>query len=190
MNKRITQAKLVFLLVASTVIMYLRSPLSIVIFCISIGILSAFTKSRASRRSRYTSIAVVAVFILFFQLLFNQSVPVVQRMLIGIIASLRVISLSFMVFLFTETTSVFDIVSALSFLPKKLCLMLTISFALIPAILRESSMIRMVQQTRGLDTKGVKVVSGILALIIPLLSRTLLRAEHIAMTLETRGYQS
>jgi energy-coupling factor transporter transmembrane protein EcfT len=75
-------------------------------------------------------------------------------------------------------------------LPKKLCLMLTISFALIPAILRESSMIRMVQQTRGLDTKGVKVVSGILALIIPLLSRTLLRAEHIAMTLETRGYQS
>ncbi len=189
MNKQITRGKLLLLLAASTAIMYLHSPLMIIIFAFLVGVLSTLTKSRGSRRSRYISIAVVTLFIMIFQLLFNGSLPLAARIVTGFIASLRIISLSLMVFLFTETTSVSDIVQALSFLPKTICLMLTISFALIPAILRESAMIRMAQQTRGLETGGFKRVSSFLALIVPLLSRTLLRAEHIAMTLETRGYQ-
>ena len=190
MNKRIAQGKLLLLLVASTLVMYFRDFRVSVALCVFVVFLTALTKSSINRNGRYTSIGVVSLGIILFQLLFNWSIPIYFRLLAGALAALRIVTLSLMVFLFTETTSVSDIVAALSFLPKKVCLMLTISFALIPAILKESAVIRMVQQTRGLESKGLKGLTNLAAIIIPLVSRTLIRAEHIAMTLETRGYQS
>lgn len=174
----------------SGLVMYFRAPWVIFGLCLFVICLTVLAKSSAKRKGRYVSIGVVSVCIILFQLLFNWSIPIQLRLLVGALAALRIITLSLMVFLFTETTSVSDIVAALSFLPKKICLMLAISFALIPAILRESSMIHMVQQTRGLESKGLKGITNLAAIIIPLLSRTLIRAEHVAMTLETRGYQS
>lgn len=178
-----TRIKLLALICFSTVLIYMRNlPLLFILFVI-ISFVSVFSTFRISALKRYLSLCVVALSVLVFQCLLNTSAPLMERVYIGVIASLRIMSLSLLVFLFTESTSVSDIVGALSFFPKQIRLALTISISLIPAILKEAQSIRLVQQSRGYHSMGI------FPFIIPLLSRTLIRAEHIAVSLETRGYQ-
>jgi energy-coupling factor transporter transmembrane protein EcfT len=184
----ITRGKLVFLLIGSTIVLSIHSPLIILSLCIFTAGISVFLKRHIHWFTRYRAIGFAAIMIILFQLLFNWSLSFEARALAGVTASARLILLSMMVFLFTETTSVSNIVGALSFLPSKICLMLTISLSLIPAIMKESTLIQIAQQSRGFTSKGLKSITGFLSVIIPLLFRTLKRAEHIAIALETKGF--
>lgn len=185
MNIQRTRIKLFFLFLFSTLMIFLHNPyaiLSITAIIISVILLKLkFFKIK----NRLVALFFVSLLIIIFQLLFGLTTPLYLRLFQGFIASLRLLSLSLLVMLFTETTSVTEIVSAFSFLPPKLNLMITISFALIPAILKEISAIRVAQQSRGLQLKGFRSVFPIL---IPLLGRTLGRAEHIAIVLQTKGF--
>ena len=190
MKTSVTRLKLFLLLCSSTILIYIHSIIVTVSVFLILSIASLCTKSVSKAIKRFASICLVASFVILFQLVFNSSVPLLYRLTIGILAALRIISLSLLVFIFAETTSVSDIARAFSFLPKQLSLLLTISLALIPAILLESQSIRLAQQARGYSMKTWNIVRGFIPLVIPLLSRTLARAEHIAITLESRGYMA
>jgi len=140
-------------------------------------------------KSRLSAVAGISLLVILFQVILNTSLSFENRVFVGTMTALRLVSLSLLVLLFTETTSPSAIVSALSFLPRKLCLVLTMSFSLIPAIIQELSNIRLAQAARGFQPKGMNLFRSIVPILIPLLNRTLTRAEHIAMVLETRGFE-
>jgi len=187
MNISKTRLKLTGLLIASTAMIAIRSPLVIWIITVAILVLGIRFIRYQVLWQRLNPILAVGLFVILFQLLFATSTPVVNRLLVGLIQALRLISLSTVVFVFTQTSSVSEVVSALSFLPRKVTLMLTISFTLIPAILKEIDAIRIAQQARGFAPKGINIIKSVFPVLIPLLNRTLTRAEHIAIVLETRG---
>jgi energy-coupling factor transporter transmembrane protein EcfT len=189
MNIRKTRLKLIGLLFISTVMIAIRNPIVVCIITAAILTLSVRFIRYQVLWQRLSPIFVIGLFVILFQVLFQTTIPIQNRFVEGFIQSFRLISLSLLVFVFTQTTSVSQIVSALSFLPKKLCLLLTISFALIPAILREITDIRIAQQARGFAPKGVNIIRSVFPVLIPLLNRTLTRAEHIAIVLETRGFE-
>lgn len=184
-----TRLKLIALVAASTFLVFVKNPLALFILCI-LFITASGAKTRFGRaKSRLAAVVGISLFVVVFQVIFNSSISVQSRLLLGVITALRLISLSLLVFLFTETTSPSSIVAALSFLPRNVLLMLTISFSLIPVIFEELSNIRLVQESRGLSAKGINAVRSVFPILIPLLNRTLTRAEHIAMVLETRGFE-
>ena len=180
-----TRLKLIFLLFFSTLLVILPNPYLIFGVTIIILLISLLKISLVKMKNRLIALFLITLMIIMFQLLFGFAPSLKLRLMQGLMISMRFLTLSLSVFLFTETTSVSDIVSTLSFLPQKLNLMITISFALIPVILKEMSAIRVAQQSRGLQLKGFRSVFPIL---IPLLGRTLGRAEHIAIVLQTRGF--
>jgi energy-coupling factor transporter transmembrane protein EcfT len=179
----LTRLNLIALILFSTFFVLVRNIYLIsLIFCILIAI-NGVIKHRGNVKSRLVAIIGVSALVILFQLIVNSTVPIYERLLIGSLTTLRLVSLSLLVFIFTETTSPSSIVSALSFLPNNVTLMLTISFSLIPAILQEVSAIRIAQQARGAHS------GSIIPVLVPLLNRTLTRAEHIAIVLQTRGFE-
>jgi len=186
----LTRAKFALLLGLTTVMILLHS--FILILCVSVGLilLSLILSPKTNLKSRFVSIGFVAVLVILFQVAFNFALPVPVRFFVGSLVAARLIAMSLAVFLFTETTSVSEIVAALSFLPRKICLMLTISLALLPTIIHETQMIRIAQQARGFRTNNLNPIRTFLPMIIPLLHRTLTRAEHIATMLEIKGFEA
>jgi energy-coupling factor transporter transmembrane protein EcfT len=167
--------KLIALICISTFLVFVRNPFIIAVVCGAIIVACGAILRRGKLFSRLMAIIGISLLVVVFN-------GIQSHWLAGAITALRLVSLSLLVFLFTETTSASEIVSALSFLPNQITLMLTISFSLIPAILQEISAIRMAQQTRGSSR-------SIFPILIPLLNRTLIRAEHIAIVLQTRGFE-
>jgi energy-coupling factor transport system permease protein len=190
MNIRFTQRKIMLLLFSTSVMIFIHNISVIVVIFLGVMVASLAITHRIDGKARLKAMGAVALFVLIFQILFHTDISIQERIFVGIIMALRLITLSFLVFLFTETTSVSEIVASISFLPKKLCLMLTISFALLPCIITETQAIRIAQQSRGLQTKGLNIFRSLFPIIIPLVHRTLARAEHIAVVLETRGFDA
>lgn len=186
----VTRLKLLGLLACSTSVLFIRDiRVSIVIAAVITGF-SLFSSELSRMRERIVPILTICAFVIIFQLIWNGQVSFLQRIYLGLASSARLLALSLLVFLFTQTTSVSRIIEALSFLPGNVRLMITISFALIPAIMQETKAIRMAQQARGFRHQGIHIMRSLLPLLIPLLNRTLSRAEHIAMIMEARGYAS
>jgi energy-coupling factor transporter transmembrane protein EcfT len=189
MNRRSTQVKFIFLTLVSSCTIFVRDPyilLGIAITCIAVAL---WKKKGIRSIHRLTPFLFVAALVIPAQLIFSPDIPLMNRIIEGSIVMLRLISLSLVVFLFIETTSMSQIINALPFFPKQILLMLTISFSLIPVIVAETAKIRMVQATRGLRTSGFSFFRSIIPVLVPLLSRTLSRAEHIAMVIESRGFE-
>jgi biotin transport system permease protein len=182
MSTVIVRLKILLLLLTTSMVIIFNSLFLIIGMFLAVLVYYVAIVRRNNYKERIFGLGFVALSIVGFQLFFHTALSLQERIVIGGVMALRLMTLSFMVFLFTETTSVSEIVSALSFLPRKLNLMLTISFALLPSIMREMHMIRIAQQARGVKT-------NVLPIIIPLLHRTLSRAEHVAIVIETRGFE-
>lgn len=189
MGSRKTRIKLLFLILFSTLMIFFRNLCVIFSITIIIILISILKLNFLRVKNRLIPLFFVALLIIIFQLLFGLDSSLYLRLFQGFTAALRLLSLSLLVFLFTETTSITEIVAVFSFLPPKLNLMITISFSLIPVILKEISIIRVAQQSRGLPLKGISMFRSLFPILIPLLSRTLTRAEQIAIVLQTRGFK-
>jgi len=188
MKTLLTRLKFILLIAITSMMILLHNLLLLLPLCFGLIFLSLILSPKANMKARLFPIGSVCLFVVLFQLIFNPTVTLSERFVIGVVASFRLMALSLTVFLFTETTSVSKIVAALSFLPRKYCLMMTISFALLPTLMRETQTIKLAQQARGLQTRNFNPLRTFLPIMIPLLHRTLIRAERIAITLETKGF--
>lgn len=190
MNQRINKIKLLAIVLISTFILFIKdlNILSFVLFLTII--LSIYSKARYKLLDRIKPLLFIGLMVILFQVLFNSSVDLTRRLLIGFITAEKIIILSMIVFLYTLTTSLTDIIDSFSFLPKKLSLMLTITLGLIPQIYEESKKIKLVQQTRGYSFGSFNIYRSIIPIIIPLIHRTLKRAEQLSIVLTTRGYEA
>lgn len=185
-----TRMKILGLLACSTGVLLIRDTRLSVLVAVGIAVISILSSERATMKERMMPILTVCLFIMLFQLVFNTTVVLHQRILLGVASAARILGLSLLVFIFTQTTSISRIVGALSFLPASMRLMITISFALIPAIMQETKAIGIAQQARGFRSGGLHIFGSLLPLLIPLLNRTLARAEHIGIVMQTRGYEA
>jgi len=128
-----------------------------------------------SLKTRLTPLFLTIALVITFQ-------AISLRLLQGLTAALKILSLSLLVFLYTSTTSISQISRTLNFLPKTFNFMLTITLSLIPVIFQEAKTIILLQKCRGYHSLNP------LPVIIPLLHRTLKRSEQIALTMASRGY--
>lgn len=185
-----TKLKLLFLIIFTTTTISLKNLLWTTLLLTLVLIVSTMIPNKQKIKGRILPLLTIGVFIILFQVFFNTSVIQSQRIKLGVMTAEKIIALSMLVFLFTETTSISKIVEVFSFLPEKLQLMLTITFSLIPAIMEESRKIILIQSSRGQNFKSLSLYKSIIPIIIPLLHRTLNRAEQIAIVIKTRGYQN
>lgn len=186
----LTRVSIVILFFLSTVILFVRQTEILFIFSITILSLGFYLDRRHKLEDRIKPLLAVSVLIILFQVIFNNSISIPSRFSQGFLASLKIFSLSMLVFIFTEVTSIKQIIDALSFIPRNIRLMIIITFSMIPAIFEESQKIMTVQNARGHNTKSINVIKSFIPFIIPLLHRTLKRAEQLSVSLESRGYQN
>ena len=138
--------------------------------------------------ARLKPLLFISFLIIIFQLTFNLSVSPLDRFLLGINAVSKILAISLSVFYFTTTTSLGEIIGALSFLPSSARLALTVTFSLIPAVIEEGGQISIVQSSRGLKKSIRNPLAAVIPVIIPLIHRVLSRAEKISLALYTKGY--
>lgn len=190
MKQKLNKMKLFSIVFFSTLILFIKDPTFLSLILLLSIILSAIFKAKYKLTDRLKPLLLISLMVILFQVLFNTSLDLTKRLLIGVVTSEKIILLSLIVFLYTLTTSLSDIADSLSFLPKKMVLMLTITLGLIPSIIEESRKIRLVQQTRGYSSGSLNIYRSIIPVIIPLIHRTLARAEQLSIVLTTRGYEA
>lgn len=189
MNTTLTRLKLLGLLVATSSAVLVRDIRLIgALFSVTV-ILFLINSQKHQLKNRLMPLLTVSFFVLGFQLVFNRTVSWDARTTLGLTTGLKIMTLSLMVFLFSLTTAPSALMRAFSFLPYTFRLVLTISLSLLPILIHEINQVKRAQQARGFAPSWRRPFSSLTPVIIPLLHRTLSRAEHIAMVLETRGFE-
>lgn len=182
--------KLFTLILATGFIAAEKNPILLII---SIGIIIILTATipknlgKLLKRIRFLSYSVILI--MLFQILFNSSVDIPTRALVGFIQSIKILTISILVFLYTSLTSPSKIGEAFSFLPGKIRLMLTISLSLLPVVVDETEKIRLIQISRGYQTSIWNPFQSIFPIMIPLIHRILRRTEQIALVIQSKGYE-
>jgi energy-coupling factor transporter transmembrane protein EcfT len=188
MNKKYINFGKIILIFAATTLSFRIHSFDILVFGIVISAV-AYIISPQKWSIRVRPLLTVAAMVILFQVIFNTELPFSTRVYEGIIAGTKIYFLSLLVFLFTATTSPSEISSLLSFLPEQLRLAVSITLGLIPQIMDESKKISAIQLCRGHKRSFVNPLNNILPVIIPLLHRTIKRAETISLIMESRGIE-
>ena len=183
MKKIITIFKIISLIFFSSVIFYIKNEIILTVLFILLLIILRIVPTKRPILERLKLLIPIGLLIFLFQIVFNQSLTLPERFLFGYLVFLRIVLVSLLVLLFTSLTSPKEIVSAFSFLPQQFQLLLMITFYLIPLIFDEWEKILLVQKSRGLG-KG-----NFIPVLIPLLHRIFQRAETLALTVVSRGYE-
>lgn len=178
----ILKIKFLSLIIASTLVLFIKDWQEAVIVFIFVIIASSLIPQKRDVTKRIYPLFFIAAMIIIFQLIFNYTVSLPQRLILGLTSALKIISLSMLMFIYTASTSTSKIINTFSFLPKSLQLMLTITLVLVPVIMDEYHKIYLIQSTRGNRSR-------FLPIIIPLLHRSLKRAEQIGIVMVTKGYE-
>lgn len=167
--------KLIALILISSALILINNLYLLSIFLLFLILAIALKSHLSSLKTRLTPLLLTIALVIAFQ-------AFSLRLTQGVIAAVKILSLSLLVFLYTATTSITQISQALNFFPKNFNFMLTITLSLIPVIFQEAKTIILLQKCRGYHSLNP------LPVIIPLLHRTLRRSEQIALTMSSRGY--
>ena len=184
----LTRMVIMGLIFLTTLIICIKKPLIVLFLCCLFSFLSLLFDKSGKLKERIKPLFVIGTTIILFQLIFNTRVGFSDRILQGLTAAAKIFTLSLLVFLFTMVISPNQITAALSFLPKKILFLLVVTFGMIPSIFTEAQKILIVQNARGRNSKTLNILKSFLPFIIPLLHRTLSRAEQIAISIQARGY--
>lgn len=187
-QKNISLIKIILLLIISTIVLLTKNWLVILFLLLATVGITLKINSYSAFWQRIKPLIFIALCIVLFNVLVNFQEHYAVRFVQGITAAGKIIILSLLVFAFTSTTSLREIINIFAFLPKKLQLSLTITLNIIPAILDEIQKIKIAQKSRGLNSYSLNPNKSIFPIIIPLLHRALERAEHLAILLHSRGF--
>lgn len=147
-----------------------------------------FTQSKRKTVKRLKTFIFIGISLLFFQIVFNQAVPMVDRISIALRVTLQIASISQIVFLFVQHISPSALISALGFLPRTWQLLLAMTFTFIPVLVQEQEAIQMAQKSRGFGQACKSKFIAPFAFFVPLIHRILQRSETIGLTMVARGF--
>lgn len=160
----------------------------LVLLFTSVYLFGFVTQSKRRVLQRLTTFMYIGISLLFFQMLINQSVSVIDRVSNALRVTLQIASISQIVFLMVQYISPSAFVSALRFLPRTWQLLLTMTFAYIPILVDEQSSIQTAQVSRGLGVTWRSRLIAPVAFFIPLMHRILQRSETLGHTIVARGF--
>jgi len=175
MNKVIlTRIKLLLVFLLSNVLLFYKEALYLNIVLFSLIFLYILLNKKLS------------VFISWLKPLFIISILIfiIQR---EPFSSLRILSLSSLVFLLINTTELSLIMKALNFLPKQISYILSLSFGMIPQLSKEIKQITIAQQARGHKINW-NIFKSYLPILLPLFTKSFIRAEQVSISMQTRGF--
>jgi len=169
-----TRIKLLLVFLISNILLFYREALYLNIILFFIIVLYIFLNKK------------ISLFITWLKPLFLISILVflIQR---EPLSSLRILSLSSLVFLLINTTELGLILKALSFLPKQISYILSLSLGMIPQLSKEIKQISIAQQARG-HKKNWNIFKSYLPLLLPLFTKSFIRAEQISISMQARGF--
>jgi energy-coupling factor transport system permease protein len=180
----ITKARLKLFLafLLSNILLFYKEALYFNLFFFLIIILFIFYKQKFSIFITWLKPLFITTIIIFLiQLLTKQS------LLVSFLSSLRILSLSSLIFLLMYTTKISLIIGALSFLPKHISFVLSLSLGMIPQLSKEAIKITVAQQARGHQINW-NIFKSYLPIILPLFTKSFIRAEQISNSMQTRGF--
>jgi energy-coupling factor transporter transmembrane protein EcfT len=163
--------------------LYLLSPILICIYLYGYS-----TQSKRKTVQRLRTFVYIGISLLFFQIVFNQSISMEDRVTNALRVALQIASISQIVFLFVQHISPSALISALGFLPRTWQLLLAMTFTFIPVLVQEQETIQMSQKSRGLGLTWKSKFITPFAFFVPLMHRILHRSETIGLTMVSRGF--
>jgi energy-coupling factor transport system permease protein len=187
MNPKI---KLLFLILISTCALFIKDLLHISLIFIAIIISVFLLKIHSKILEWFKSISIVCFFIVVLHTF--TYVPLTfsfEGLIFGITMSLRLFVVLSVVFAFVSTTSVKDLFESFSFLPNELALILMLAFSFLPSVKDETLKIINAQKSRGLNFKTLNFFRTYFPIMIPLFSKTLDKSNHLALAMESRGFE-
>lgn len=188
MHKLLSILKLALLISFTTVVLLIKNWQIISVIFILIVTTTFFLRTAKLIWQRIYTLIFISIFIIVFQLLFNWQENLITRLTLGLVNAEKIMALSLSVFIYSATTSFNELIKTLTFLPKNICLMFTISFSMLTTMLNEIQKISLTQNTRGLNTRSFNPKKSVFPIIVPLLHRSLVRSERIVLLLHARGY--
>jgi energy-coupling factor transporter transmembrane protein EcfT len=157
--------KLIALILTSTLVINLRGVLPQALMA---AIISLVLGKKIWPRLK--PLLPVLIFILIGQTIFGDFA-------VGLATTLKIINLSLLVFIYSSFTPVSEISQTFAFLGPNAKLLITLTFSLVPIIIKEWQAISLVQKARGAKSLNP------LPVIVPLLHRTFRRAEQLTLVL-------
>lgn len=188
MNNIYVWASLLFLIISNIFIVKTHDIAVLCAIALITGIATIFTRTTLTSLRRMRTFLFIGLSIILFQVLLNTSQSLINRLISGIRTTLQLALMSEIVFITLKYISPARIVSALYFLPQKILLLFTMTFAFIPILLSEQRSIQIAQSSRGTGTSFKSRLIAPIALIVPLIHRIFQRAEAISYSLLARGF--
>lgn len=179
---------ILIMLIGNALILTSKNTVILTTICICVYLYGYLALSKRKTQSRLTTFMFIGISLLFFQMVFNQSVSVVDRLQHAARVTLQLATISQIVFLVVAYVSPSALISALWFLPRTWQLLLTMTFSAVPNLIREQETIQIAQKSRGMGfTWKSKLISPI-AFFVPLIHRILQRSETVGLTMVARGF--
>ncbi len=187
MKRAITILKIGSLLIFNSIIFLYHNYIVLLILFLFFIIFIALMKKPIYQR--LNTIFPIFLLCILFQVIFNSSISLNERAILGFIFGLRLTLISLSVFLFLSITSLFELTQLFYFLPRTWLLLLIMTWYFIPGIISESEKIKQIQKSRGLNIQSWNPFKSLASLIIPLLHRVFQRSQTLSLTLLSRGYE-
>jgi len=187
MNPKI---KILLLIIISTFALFIKDLFYISLFCISIIFVIFLFKIQSKFFEWIKPISIICSFIIILQTF--TYIPIkfsLEGLIFGVTISLRLFVVLSVVFTFVSTTSMKELSESFSFLPNDLALMIMLAFRLLPLVKDETIKIINAQKSRGLNFKSLNFFDTYFPIMIPLFSKTLERSNHLALAMESRGFE-
>jgi len=165
----------------------LHDPLLLVLLVVAEIVLLASYSKLVSSGKIILSLFGFSVFLALIQLVFGAS------MTEALVSALRMLAMTVIFVYLMATTKMAEFHHLFAYtlhLPAEYAFMLTSVFRFIPDLIRESQQVREAQVCRGYRTAGpgLKRLLSYVALIGPLVLRSVSRSENMAMALALRGF--
>jgi energy-coupling factor transport system permease protein len=201
--------KLVLMVILSCLILLLNKWVSLL--CISLLLMLAFRIAKFKLKillMTWRSLLPFALFILLinafmvpgagyrFGLINISNIGITK----GLIFAVRLLLLVGLASLFTLTTNIMSIIESFSSIfPKKsklhswfseFSMIMVIAIRFVPLLAQEAQQLMLTQKARGvIKTESLKdKVNALIPLVVPLVNRSLQRAEQLGMAMQLRGY--
>ena len=107
---------------------------------------------------------------------------------LAVLSSLRILSLSSLIFLLIYTTQLSLIIQSLNFFPAIISYIFSLSLGMLPQLSAQIKKITIAQQARG-HKMNWNIFKSYLPILIPLFTKSFIRSEQISISMQARGFE-
>ena len=110
-----------------------------------------------------------------------------EGLLFGVITSLKLLTITSLVFAFISTIPLEQLSKMFDFLPKEMSMMLTLTLRLLFIMKEQILTIVQAQKARGLNFNTLNVFKVYFPIFVPLFNKILENSQRMALSIESRG---